>query len=199
MENDFSIFSIFSIFSTFSAFSAFLEKLEKMEKLLGCNPQPFCCHHGGGNGRHVPVSWQGHNDATKACSSKNRTSSISFHFWIIATNLFSIVVNDFGQHSINEWCTSFHLLWALMFLKLYCSEAVLSSLAGGVHEQTFRKWSWYFVHEIANLQYKVILWENRFRGDIGNVCLVSVDGTDFEIYQLSPFWTGWYSHKFKGP
>jgi hypothetical protein len=28
---------------------------------------------------------------------------------------------------------------------------------------------------------------------------VSIDGTDFRIYQWKPFWTGWYSHKFKGP
>ena len=92
-----------------------------------------------------------------------------------------------------------HLLWALMFLKLYCAESVLASLAGRVHEQTFRKWSWYFVDAIANLQYSIILWANRFRDDIGNVALVSVDGTDFEIYQWQPFWKGWYSHKFKGP
>ena len=35
--------------------------------------------------------------------------------------------------------------------------------------------------------------------DIGNQCLVSVDGTDFKIYQWKPFWKGWFSHKFKGP
>ena len=92
-----------------------------------------------------------------------------------------------------------HLLWALMLLKLYCAESVLATLAGGVHEQTFRKWSWWFVEAISNLQYSVIVWNNRFRNDIGNVALVSVDGTDFEIYQWQPFWTGWYSHKFKGP
>jgi hypothetical protein len=92
-----------------------------------------------------------------------------------------------------------HLLWSLMFLKLYCSESVLASLAGGVHEQTFRKWAWWFVDAISNLQYSVILWTNCFRNDVGNVALVSIDGTDFEIYQWQPFWTGWYSHKFKGP
>ena len=80
-----------------------------------------------------------------------------------------------------------HLLWALMFMKLYCSESVLAALAGGVHEQTFRKWSWYFVEEIANLQYKVILWSNRFKGDIGNICLVSVDGTDLKSISGSHF------------
>lgn len=93
----------------------------------------------------------------------------------------------------------FHLLWALMLLKLYCAESVLCSLAGGVHEQTFRKWAWLYVEEISNLQYRVILWSNRFNDDIGNVCLVSVDGTDFRIYQWAPFWTGWFSHKFRGP
>ena len=55
-----------------------------------------------------------------------------------------------------------HLLWPLMFLKLYCAEAVLAALAGGVHEQTFRKWAWFFVDAISNLQYSTIVWTNRF-------------------------------------
>ena len=39
-----------------------------------------------------------------------------------------------------------------------------------------------------------IIWDNRMKKDIGNGCLVSVDGTDFCIPQH-----GWnfYSHKFK--
>jgi hypothetical protein len=90
-----------------------------------------------------------------------------------------------------------HMLWGLLLLKLYCSEQVLAILAG-VHEQTFRKWAWYFVDAVADLSVSVIKWENRFQNDIGNVCLVSIDGTDFEIYQFGRFWTGWYSHKFKG-
>ena len=43
------------------------------------------------------------------------------------------------------------------------------------------------------------MWDNRFRNDVGNVCKVSVDGTDFRIYEKSPFWKGWFSHKFNGP
>jgi hypothetical protein len=50
----------------------------------------------------------------------------------------------------------FHLLWGLMLLKLYCAEAVLCTLAGGVHEQTFRKWAWLFVDKISELQYRVV-------------------------------------------
>jgi hypothetical protein len=90
-----------------------------------------------------------------------------------------------------------------MFLKLYCSESVLATLAGAgkksVDEKTIRKWCWLFVEEINHLKYKVIVFENRFRGDVGNLCLISVDGTDFRIYNTLPFWTGWFSHKFKGP
>lgn len=44
-----------------------------------------------------------------------------------------------------------------------------------------------------------ILWENRFMNDVGNVCKISVDGTDFQIYEPKPFWKGWHSHKFRGP
>lgn len=29
--------------------------------------------------------------------------------------------------------------------------------------------------------------------------MASVDGTDFQIYEPTPFNPGWYSHKFKGP
>lgn len=34
---------------------------------------------------------------------------------------------------------------------------------------------------------------------LGQNCLVSLDGTDFRIYEQSPFSPKWYSHKFKGP
>lgn len=37
--------------------------------------------------------------------------------------------------------------------------------------------------------------ENRFKKDKGNDCLLSVDGTDFRIFEQGPTF---YSHKFKG-
>ena len=39
-----------------------------------------------------------------------------------------------------------------------------------------------------------IVWENRRQGDVGNNCMVSVDGTDFRIEETGK---QWYSHKFK--
>jgi hypothetical protein len=89
--------------------------------------------------------------------------------------------------SLEDGAKPVHMLWAFMFLKLYCAESVLAALAGGVHEQTFRKWTWYFVEKISDLQYSVILWQNQFLGDVGNVCLVSIDGRTFGFTSGSHF------------
>ena len=43
-----------------------------------------------------------------------------------------------------------------------------------------------------------IKWEDRFIGDVGGTCLVTVDGTDFHIYEPKPWSKKWYSHKFDG-
>lgn len=42
-------------------------------------------------------------------------------------------------------------------------------------------------------------WEDRFIDDQGAVCLVTVDGTDFEINEPKPFNKRWFSHKSNGP
>jgi hypothetical protein len=49
-----------------------------------------------------------------------------------------------------------HLLWGLMLLKIYATEPILSSLAGGCDVQTFRKWTWQFVAAIAALADDVV-------------------------------------------
>ncbi len=38
---------------------------------------------------------------------------------------------------------------------------------------------------------------NRFIRQNGSACLLSVDGTDFRIYEPVPFWGGWRSFKFR--
>lgn len=43
-----------------------------------------------------------------------------------------------------------HLLWALLFLKVYGSEQTHRTITG-VDEKTFRKWSWFFIELIADL------------------------------------------------
>jgi hypothetical protein len=51
-----------------------------------------------------------------------------------------------------------HLLWALLLLKVYGTETVLSSLVGGTTEKTYRKWAWCFIEGIAKLESSVVSW-----------------------------------------
>lgn len=44
-----------------------------------------------------------------------------------------------------------HLLWALLFLKVYATEHV-SAIISGVDEKTFRKWSWEFAALVSALK-----------------------------------------------
>lgn len=57
----------------------------------------------------------------------------------------------------------------------------------------------------SNLFYLLLVskirWENRLNADNGSICKVSVDGTDFRIYNRPTFAENkrYFSHKFKGP
>lgn len=55
----------------------------------------------------------------------------------------------------------FHMLWALLFLKLYNNESTLSSIVG-TSNRTFRKWSWMFVIAIHKLQSFVVSKKIKF-------------------------------------
>eukprot|EP00586_Coscinodiscus_wailesii_P007529 CAMPEP_0172490504 /NCGR_PEP_ID=MMETSP1066-20121228/20932_1 /TAXON_ID=671091 /ORGANISM="Coscinodiscus wailesii, Strain CCMP2513" /LENGTH=305 /DNA_ID=CAMNT_0013258997 /DNA_START=109 /DNA_END=1022 /DNA_ORIENTATION=- len=85
------------------------------------------------------------------------------------------------------------MLWALMFLKVYGKESEMSVLAG-VDAKTLRKNVKTWIDEISLLEPMVIIWENRLKRDIGNDCLINVDGTDFRIPEHG---REFYSHKFK--
>jgi len=49
-----------------------------------------------------------------------------------------------------------HMLWALLFLRSYSSEAHLCSMVGGVDAKTFRKWLWFYLGGIARLSSSVV-------------------------------------------
>ena len=95
-----------------------------------------------------------------------------------------------------------HLLWALIFLKVYATMEIHCSIVGWPCAKSFAKWSWYFVEKLANLKDKFISLENRFDG-LGAVvhtnCFISVDGTDCPVFEPWPFTKKMYSHKLNGP
>ena len=99
-----------------------------------------------------------------------------------------------------------------MFLKQCNTEEANSSVAG-CDETTFRNWVWYILSVISTVEivsinnfiigdkliFLKIDFDNRHMRSNGNICLVSVDGTDFCIMEPWPFSTKWWSHKFNGP
>ena len=99
-----------------------------------------------------------------------------------------------------------------MILKIYSTETIRG---GTVHadEKTFRKCVWLLVKEISRLElvsslfityvlflfFKQVKFEDRLNSKSIQGSYISNDGTDFSIYEPSPFQQIWYSHKFKGP
>jgi len=119
-----------------------------------------------------------------------------------------------------------HLLWALLFLKVYSFEEVMARLVGYT-PKTYRQHVWSMLDKLAALSivstervsahgvsdhplcysfalaltflfllYLQIRWENRYLNYNGSRCLITIDGTDFMINEPFPFEPGYYSHKF---
>ena len=114
------------------------------------------------------------------------------------------------------------MMWALLFLKTYSKESVLVRMLGRtVDEKTWRESMWRMVDAIGALEPIVVSffkpmidddkqlllfsnnsiaavlqidWDNWHSGDFGNDCLVSVDGTDFQIFEHG---RDFFSHKNK--
>jgi len=93
-----------------------------------------------------------------------------------------------------------HLLWSLVFLKVYSTTAVHRGIVGWPDANTYRKWCWYFLEKIASLRDEVIKLEDRFVGWDGVAsCLMSIDGVDCMVNEPWPFDKKWFSEKFNGP
>ena len=109
-----------------------------------------------------------------------------------------VLLNDDEKKSV-DCC---HILYALVFLKVYATEEVLTSIVGWPTKKTFRKWAWFFIDKIGNLKDEVIVLDNRFNG-LGEVvrtnCFMSVDGTHCPIFEPWPFDKKYYSKKLNGP
>ena len=93
-----------------------------------------------------------------------------------------------------------HLLWALLFLKCYPTDTVLSALCCA-DESTVRYWIWTVLESIANLRlvwlltflllrlkywlYVQVEWDMHLSDRTFYACLASVDATDVRIYEPS--------------
>ena len=49
-----------------------------------------------------------------------------------------------------------HMLWAMMFLKVYSKEVTMLKMAGVKCGKTFRKWIWPFINALGELESQVV-------------------------------------------
>ena len=91
-----------------------------------------------------------------------------------------------------------YLMSTLLFIQLYSKKEAKSILIQVHDPKTYKKRIWSFVERISDLAGKVesslaillfsflfyyIVFENRFRYDIGNNCLITCDSTEFQVYE----------------
>lgn len=111
-----------------------------------------------------------------------------------------------------------HLLWALMLMKVYATEHMLTSQVGASSEKVFRKWAWRFIAAIEEVAFSIVSvsiislapnftscrphyslqidLNDRFQNNVGNLIKLSVDCTDCPIEEpRNPWSKSWYSKK----
>ena len=78
----------------------------------------------------------------------------------VCTLLWRMFEIDEAHYAEDAGAEPCHLLWALLFLKVYSTSNTLCKLVGqdgqSVDPKTFRKWSWLFVRKIACLHVDVV-------------------------------------------
>jgi hypothetical protein len=119
----------------------------------------------------------------------------------------SVVIAEIWQRivpMVEEKTYRKHLLWGLLFLKVYSTEEVHCALVGHPTKKEFRQKSWHIVEMVAGLKESVIILDNRLinsptlRGRL-KFPLLTLDCTDCMINEPYPFLKMWCSVKFRGP
>jgi hypothetical protein len=107
------------------------------------------------------------------------------------------------RSQVNYGVEEKHLLWGLVFLKVYAkNEETHCSIVGFPTKQEFREKAWHIVNIIADLKDGIIRLENRFINSPNNMVgrpYLTGDCSDFKINEPFPFHTKWCSPKFRGP
>lgn len=69
--------------------------------------------------------------------------------WVVAFKLWKLLLS---HRLLPNGGSLTHLLWTLMFLKVYPTEDVMKKLTGGTDQKTIRKWVFLFVENISMLE-----------------------------------------------
>jgi hypothetical protein len=107
------------------------------------------------------------------------------------------------RSNVNDDVEEKHLLWALVFLKVYAkNEEIHCAIVGFPTRKAFREKAWHIVHVIADLKDGLIRLENRFinaPNDMVGRPYLTGDCSDFKVNEPFPWNKKWMSPKFRGP
>jgi hypothetical protein len=106
------------------------------------------------------------------------------------------------RSNVNDDVEEKHLLWGLVFLKVYAkNEEIHCALVGFPTRKEFRQKAWHIVEILADLKDGIIRLENRFVNapNRNGIPYMTLDCTDCKINEPFPFETKWLSVKFRGP
>jgi hypothetical protein len=94
-----------------------------------------------------------HREAEQKDAFKRRWAS---HFAVdpvVVSEAWKRLVPDLEKEKYSE---PKHLLWAILFLTQYTNESDLAGKCGAIHEDTFRKWAWFFVEKLSSLESEIV-------------------------------------------
>ena len=119
----------------------------------------------------------------------------------VIAGLWALIEND-----VDKDVELKHLLWALLFLKVYApNEEAHCAMVGWPTKKEFRQKTWHILETIAAQKPKLIKLSSRFKNapqsnkGLRKCALLTGDCSDFHIDEPSPWNTKWYSKKFNGP
>lgn len=83
----------------------------------------------------------------KKCNSRRFRASFGTSPYVCASTWNKL----FDEKALPDHAQPKHILWALLFLKVYASEHILASMCA-CDEKTLRKWVWAMVEKMADLE-----------------------------------------------
>ena len=104
--------------------------------------------------RHARMIWG--RDPDKARTTLTEDRCFREYFGCGAQTALALWALILSSAMLPEGGSLQHMLWTLLFMKVYTKSEVMSRLCGGADKTTIRKWVWLFIPAIASLESLVV-------------------------------------------
>jgi hypothetical protein len=104
--------------------------------------------------RHARMIWGRDPDSARTTMTEDR--SFREYFGCGAQTALALWALILCSGAIPDGGSLQHMLWTLLFMKVYAKSEIMSRLTGGADKTTIRKWVWQFIVAIASLESQVV-------------------------------------------